>query len=116
MSDVKSAASALEAALQDLLAVFHEEGVTPEVLASLQGRCSKLTTHLVGVTASSTSEELQEAAPALRRAQRLNAIACGMVERQRDAAGTLITSTQRARRSLGANAPVPDGASCDIQA
>jgi len=116
MSSVKIAANALEAALQDLLAIFHNEGSTPQVLASLLGRCSTLTTHLVGATAASTSEELQDAAPALHRAQRLNAIARGVVERQRDTAGSLITSTRRARRTLGADAPVSDGTSCDMQA
>ena len=116
MSGVKSAANALEAALQDLLAIFHGEGSTPEILSSLLDRCSTLTTQLVGATAASTSEELHDAAPALRRAQRLNAIARGIVERQRDDAGNLITSTRRARRTLGADAPVSDGISCDLQA
>jgi hypothetical protein len=116
MRSLQSAASALETALQDLLAIFHSERATPEVVASLQDRCALLTTQLVEATTSSTSSELDAAAPALRRAQRLNAIARGVVERQREAAGTLIASAQRARRTLGGDAPVADGTSCDVQA
>ena len=116
MKSPMSAASALEEALQDLLAVFHAERSTPEVVASLHERCDLLTTELVEATASCTSSELEDAAPALRRAQRLNVIARGLVQRQRDEAGSLITSAQRARRTLGADAPVKDGTSCDVRA
>jgi hypothetical protein len=116
MRSLQSAASALEAALQDLLSIFHAERSTPEVVVSLQARCVLLTTQLVEATASSTPGELEDAAPALRRAQRLNVIAREVVEQQREAAGTLITSAQRARRALGSDAPVADGTSCDVQA
>jgi hypothetical protein len=116
MRSLKSAAGNLEAALQDLLAIFNEDGSTPEVIASLQERCVLLTTQFAEATASSTPDELEGAAPALRRAQRLNAIARGLVERKREEAGTLITSAQRARRTLGADAPVSDGTSCDVKA
>lgn len=116
MRSVKSAARNLEAALQDLLAIFNGEGSTPEVVASLHERCVLLTTQLAEATTSSTPGELEDAAPALRRAQRLNAIARGLVDRKREEAGTLITSAQRARRTLGADAPVSDGTSCDVKA
>jgi len=116
MSGVMRAADALEAALKDLLGIFGEEGTTPEVVASLSGRCSDLTTRLVTATTSCTREELEDAAPALRRAQRLNVIASGVVKCQRDTAGTSIAGAQRARRTLGADAPVSDGTSCDVQA
>ena len=116
MSSPKRAASALEAALQDLLAVFHAERSTPEVVKSLHERCALLTTELVEATTSSTPSELEDAAPALCRAQRLNAIARGLVERQREETGSLITSAQRARRTLGADAPVKDGTSCVVRA
>ncbi len=116
MRSPKSAASALEGALQDLLSVFHAERSTPEVVASLHERCDLLTAELVEATTSCTPSELQDAAPALRRAQRLNVIARGLVERQREETGTLITAAQRARRALGADAPVQDGTSCDVKA
>jgi len=116
MNGISRAATALEEALQELLAVFSDDATTPEAVARLHERCCDLTTRLVTATTSSTSSELQDAAPALRRAQRLNAIARGVVERRRDSAGALITCAQRARRTLGAGAPVPDGTSCDMQA
>jgi len=116
MRSLKSAASALEESLQDLLALFHAESPAPEVVASLRDRCALLTTQLVEATVSSTPGEIEGAATVLRRAQRLNVIARGAVERQRETAGTLITSTQRARRALGVDAPVKDGVSCDVKA
>lgn len=116
MNGLTHAATALEEALKELLAVFGDEATTPEAITSLQERCCELTTRLVAATTSSTGEELQDAAPALRRAQRLNAIARGAVKRRRDTAGTLIASVQQARRTLGADAPVSNGTSCDMQA
>ena len=116
MNGLTQAATALEEALQELLAVFGADATRPEAVVSLQERCCDLTTRLVTATTSSTSEELQDAEPALRRAQRLNAIARGVVERRRDTTGTLIAGVKQARRTLGASAPVPDGTSCDVQA
>lgn len=116
MSSPKRAASELEAALQDLLSVFHADRSNPEAVESLSDRCALLTAELVDATTSCTRRELEEAGPALRRAQRLNVIARDLVETQRDEAGTLITATQRARRTLGADAPVQDGTSCDLKA
>ena len=116
MTSVRDAAIALEEALKDLLGVFGDAPGSPEILKSLSDRCAGLTTRLVTATAACTSAELEEAEPALRRAQRLNAIAHGVVERQRDGAGTQLATVQRARRDLGSNAPVPDGTSCDISA
>ena len=116
MNGLTHTATALEEALKELLAVFGDEATTPEAITSLQERCCELTTRLVAATTSSTGEELQDAAPALRRAQRLNAIARGVVERKRDSAGTTLASVQHARRTLGADAPVPEGTSCDVQA
>ena len=116
MRSPKSTACELEAALQDLLSVFHANGATPETVSSLSDRCEHLTVELVEATTACTPSELEDAAPALRRAQRLNVIARSLVERQREEAGTLITVTQRARRTLGADAPVQGGTSCDVKA
>lgn len=116
MNDVNLAANALEEALKALLGIFGEESTTPEAIDRLHERCRALTTGLVTATTASSSAELQEAAPALRRAQRLNAIARALVEHQRDTAGTLIATAHQARRALGADAPVPDGTSCDVRA
>lgn len=116
MNSVSRAANMLEKALKELLAVFGEDSTTSAAIASLHERCCELTTDLVTVTTASTSTELQDAAPALRRAQRLNAIARGVVERKRDSAGSTLASVQHARRTLGADAPVPEGTSCDVQA
>jgi len=112
----EQAAVALEGSLRELLGVLGEDGATPEAVGQLQSRCHDLTTRLVGATTACTASELEEAAPALRRAQRLNAIARGVVERQRDAAGALIAGAQRIRRTMGTNAPVSDGSSCDVRA
>ena len=116
MRSPKSTADELEAALQDLLSVFHADGSTAEVIDSLGDRCALLTAELIEATTACTPGELEEAGPALRRAQRLNVIARGLVESQRAEAGTLITAAQRARRTLGADAPVQDGTSCDVKA
>lgn len=116
MNDTNRAAIALEEALRELLGVFHDEATAPEAMARVHDRCSELTTRLVAATSASTPAELEDAAPALRRAQRLNAIARGIVERQRGIAGTLIAGVQRARRAIGADAPIPDGTSCDLKA
>ena len=116
MMSPKGKAGELETALQDLLSVFHADGSTPEVIAALSDRCALLTAELIEATTACTPGELEDAAPALRRAQRLNVIARGLVERQREEAGTLITVAQRARRTLGADAPVQDGTSCDVKA
>jgi len=116
MRSPKSTAGELEAALQDLLSVFHTDGSTPDVIASLSDRCALLTAELIEATTACTPGELEDAGPALRRAQRLNVIARGLVEGQRGEAGTLIAAAQRARRALGTDAPVQDGTSCDVKA
>ena len=116
MNGLTQAATTLEEALQELLAIFGDDGTTPDAVTSLHERCNDLTTRLVAATTASTREEIQDAAPALRRAQRLNAIARGVVECRREATGTQIVGVQRARRTIGANAPTPDGTSCDVRA
>ena len=85
-------------------------------IGQLQARCHDLTNELVEAATICTREELEEAGPALQRAQRMNAIARGVVERQRDATGAQVTSAQRVRRTLGSDAPVGDGQSCDLRA
>lgn len=102
--------------MRELLGVLGEEGATADVIGQLQTRCHDLTRKLVEAATASTRAELEEAKPALQRAQRLNAIARGVVERQRDATGALIAGAQRIRRTLGSDAPVSDGQSCDVRA
>ena len=116
MNKAQEAASALEASLRELLGVLGEGGTTAEVVGQLQMRCGDLTEVLVEATTASTGTDLEEAKPALQRAQRLNAIARGVVERQRDVTGALIAGAQRIRRTLGSDAPVSDGKSCDVRA
>ena len=81
-------------------------------------RCTEVNVRSAGVHGFSLARGVPslQVHPLLRRAQRLNVIARGVVERQRETAGTLITSAQRARRTLGADAPVSDGTSCDVKA
>jgi hypothetical protein len=116
MNHVQEAAGALEASLGELLGVLGEGGASAEVVGHLQMRCHELTTSLVQVTAECESAELEEAKPVLLKAQRLNAIARGVVEHQRDAAGALVAGAQRIKRTLGSDAPIADGSSCDVRA
>ena len=116
MSKAQESASALESSLRELLGVLGEGRATAEAVSQLQTRCGDLTEALVEATVAATETELEEAKPALQRAQRLNAIARGVVERQRDATGDLIAGAQRIRRTLGSDAPVSDGKSCDVRA
>ena len=116
MNKAQEAASALEESLRELLGVLGEGGATAEAVTQLQTRCGDITEALVEATIASTASELEEAKPALQRAQRLNAIARGVVERQCDVTGGLITGAQRIRRTLGSDAPVSDGTSCDVRA
>ena len=92
MNDLSQAAIALEEALKALLGIFGQESTTPEAIDRLHERCCDLTTGLVTATTASSSAELQEAAPALRRAQRLNAIARALVE---------LASHERLRLTMG---------------
>ena len=116
MNNTQCVANELESSLRELLGVLGDGGASSEMIGQLQTRCHDLTNELVEATTTCTREELEEARPALQRAQRLNAIARGVVERQRDAAGALKTGAQRARRTLGSDAPVGDGQSCDLRA
>ena len=116
VNNTLSVAIELESSLRELLGVLGEGGASSEAIGQLQARCHDLTNELVEATTICTREELEEAGPALQRAQRLNAIARGVVERQRDATGAQMTGAQRVRRTLGSDAPVGDGQSCDLRA
>ena len=80
MNKAQGVASELEASLRELLGVLGEGGATADVAGQLQTRCHDLTNALVEATTTCTATELGEAKPALQRAQRLNAIARGVVE------------------------------------
>jgi hypothetical protein len=116
VNKAQGVASELEASLRELLGVLGEGGATADAVGQLQTRCHDLTNALVEATTTCTATELGEAKPALQRAQRLNAIARGVVEAQRDAAGAQIAGAQRIKRTLGSDAPVSDGQSCDVRA